>query len=75
MAEPHVPPLRALPFLSQVLFEKTRLFLTLKAPGHVPDVVNALVSQQARIVKVVAQERPLEDAYLELVSDAGDRTV
>lgn len=75
MAEAHVAHLRALPFLSQVVPEQALLRLTLKEPRHVPEVVNALVAQKARILKVVFQERPLEEAYLELVSDSGDRTV
>ncbi|MFN0063454.1 MAG: ATP-binding cassette domain-containing protein [Myxococcaceae bacterium] len=65
-ASPFRETLRALPALS---VNGSKLFLTLRAPEHIPDVVALLTRAGARIVRVQPRQRSLEDLYLEAVSD------
>ena len=45
----------------------SRLSVTMPDPSAVPDLVAALVAAGARIVRVVPEQRTLEEVYLELV--------
>ena len=63
-----------LPFVSGVQAREKTLVVELEDPPHdTPDLVAALVHAGARITSVVEDAPTLEEAYLSLVGEQGER--
>lgn len=63
-----------LPFVTGVQAKELTLVVELADPPHeTPDLVAALVAAGARITSVVEEAPTLEEAYLSLVGEAGER--
>jgi ABC-2 type transport system ATP-binding protein len=63
---------RALPFVRLVRSEDSALHVEIDDPKHVPDLVAALADQGARMTAVIPARDALEEAYLQLLSEARD---
>ncbi len=68
-AERFLGALMRLPFEPNVLAEGPRLRVMLGDEAHAPDVVACLVGAGARVHSAVPTQRPLEEVYLELLSE------
>ena len=72
--ESFVARLAELPFVTGVQAKETTLVVELADPPHdTPDLVAALVGAGARITSVVEEAPTLEEAYLALVGEHGER--
>ena len=66
--------LSELPFVTGVQAQETTLIVELADPPHeTPDLVSALVAAGARITSVQEEAPTLEEAYLDLVGEVGER--
>ncbi|HEX5396029.1 MAG TPA: ABC transporter ATP-binding protein [Candidatus Limnocylindria bacterium] len=73
-AESFLTTLAALPFVHGAQANDHTLLVEVRDPaGDNPDLVSALVGDGARIVAVREESASLEDVYLELVGEAGER--
>ncbi len=73
-AESFLTTLAGLPFVIGVQANDHSLLIEVRDPsGDNPDLVNALVHDGARIVAVREESASLEDVYLDLVGEAGER--
>ena len=69
-AEPFLPLVRGLPYMTEAEADGGKLILTLDDPeGHNPDIVRALVAAGADIQFVGELRYSLEDVYLQLMKD------
>jgi ABC-2 type transport system ATP-binding protein len=65
-----------LPYVTGVQAKESTLVVELKDPSHdTPDLVKELVGAGARITSVVEDAQTLEEAYLSLVGEIGERDV
>jgi len=72
--ESFVGSLADLPFVTGVQAKETTLVVEITDPPHdTPDLVSALVGAGARIISVVEEAPTLEEAYLSLVGEHGER--
>ena len=72
--ESFVGSLADLPFVTGVQAKETTLVVEIADPPHdTPDLVSALVGAGARIISVVEEAPTLEEAYLSLVGEHGER--
>ncbi len=70
-----VEAVRRLPFVKGIERQEQRLFLTLDDPdAETPAVVRALVQGGGEIQSVTEERHSLEDVYLNLIGNGGDRT-
>jgi hypothetical protein len=66
--------LAELPFVNGAQAQEATLVIELADPAHdTPDLVAALVTAGARITSVVEEAPTLEEAYLTLVGEIGER--
>jgi ABC-2 type transport system ATP-binding protein len=74
--ESFVARLADLPFVTGVQAKESTLVVELADPAHdTPDLVAALVNAGARVTSVVEDAPTLEEAYLSLVGEHGERDV
>jgi ABC-2 type transport system ATP-binding protein len=73
-AESFVDLLAGLPFVTGAQVQAAGLVVELDDPGHeTPDLVNALVGAGARITSVREEAATLEEVYLRLIGEIGER--
>ena len=73
-AESFVDLLAGLPFVTGAQVQAAGLVIELDDPGHeTPDLVNALVGAGARITSVREEAATLEEVYLRLIGEIGER--